>query len=219
MRDKELEFEPGTNYTYSNFGYELAAAVIESVLENKTFDNAIMEMIENDLKLSDTTLYDSHAITPHISSFYANENGTLTNSGMWGDIFLNDLHAAGGIMTTMTELLKYGQIWLDAYFGRSEHFLKQSSVKSAWTPTDVSPIFYGMGWVIENVTESGPSGEYVVWHDGETFGCRSMLAIYPDTEIIVAASTNLGEGSLDEFVLEGNIADAFATKNKISSRM
>lgn len=213
VRDKELEFEPGTNYTYSNFGFELAAAVIESVLENKTFDDAITEMIKNVLKLNETAIFDSHAITPHIASFYALQNGTLTNSGMWGAVFLNELHAAGGVMTTMTELLEYGQIWLDAYFGQSEHFLKQSSARNAWTPTDVSPISYGMGWVIQNVTTDSPNGKHVVWHNGETFGSKSILAIYPDTEIIVAASANMAECSLDEFVLQGNIADVFATEN------
>ncbi|XP_037040142.1 beta-lactamase-like [Bradysia coprophila] len=167
MRDKELKFEPGTNFSYSNFGYELAGAVIESVLENKTLDAAVKEMIDNVLKLNKTGMVDSHAITPHIASFYTINNGSLSNSGMWGDIFLNELHAAGGIMTTMTDLVTYGQIWLDAFYGRSEQFLKQSSVRSAWTPSDMSPIFYSMGWVIQNnISVDRRSGNQVVWHDG-----------------------------------------------------
>ncbi|XP_037049028.1 serine beta-lactamase-like protein LACTB, mitochondrial [Bradysia coprophila] len=47
MQDKQLDFEPGTNFTYSNYGYELVGAVIESVLDaNKTFDGAMTEMID-----------------------------------------------------------------------------------------------------------------------------------------------------------------------------
>ncbi|MDU0335351.1 serine hydrolase domain-containing protein, partial [Enterococcus sp. 2CBP] len=57
VRDKELDFEPGTNFTYSNHGYELAGAVIETVLENKTLDVALKEMIDNVLKLNKTAMY------------------------------------------------------------------------------------------------------------------------------------------------------------------
>ncbi|KAG4074617.1 hypothetical protein HA402_004488 [Bradysia odoriphaga] len=211
MRDKELEFEPGTNFTYSNFGYELAGAVVESVLENKTLDDAVKEMIDNVLKLNKTAIYDSHMITPHIASFYTIINGSLFNSGMWGDIFLNELHAAGGIMTTMTDLVIYGQIWLDAYYGRSEQFLKQSSVRSAWVPSSMSSLIYGMGWVIQNNTSvNRRSGNQVIWHSGGTNGCRSMLAIYPETEIIIAASANLGQCRVEALILEGTIADLFA---------
>lgn len=221
MRDKELDFEPGSNFTYSNFGFELAAAVIESVLVNKTFDVAMTEMIKKVLKLNKTAIIDTKLITPHLASFYTTDMKSVFNSGMWGDIFLNDFHAAGGIMATMTDLLTYGQTWLDAYYGRREHFLKQFIAKNAWTPSDVSATdqqAYGMGWVIQNVTGSRPSGSKIVWHNGGTIGCRSILAIYPETEIIVAASVNLENCSVDEFILEGNVADIFANNhNKTQS--
>lgn len=214
MRDKELEFEPGSHFEYSNYGFELAGVVIESVLENETFDDAMREMFGNVLKLKKTAIVDTHIIRPHIASFYqTNDDGGLANSGMTGEIFLNNFHVSDGIITTMTDLLTYGQIWLDAYYGRSEHFLKQSSVQSAWTPTDVSPIFYGMGWMIKNITsDKRPSGNQVVYHSGATLGCRSILAIYPETEIILAASANLGECDVE--MLDG-IADLFAQNENV----
>lgn len=218
MRNKKLDFEPGTNFTYSNLGYELAGAVIESVLENNTFDVAMTEMIQEFLKLNKTAIIDTQQITPHLASFYMTDTKKVFNSGMWGDVFLNDAHAAGGIIATMTDLLTYGQTWLDAYFGRSEDFLKQTTVENAWTPSNVSatsPLNYGMGWVIQEVTGNRSSGSQMVWHNGGTLGCRSILAIYPDTEIIVAASVNLEQCSVDGFILEGNIADLFANDHDI----
>lgn len=215
MRDKELDFEPGMNLSYSNYGYELAGAVIESVLDgNVTFDEAMTEMIRNVLKLNHTWMVSTEMIVPHISSFYFVENKTVLNSGMWGDVYVNDLHAAGGILSTMTDAVKYGQIWLDAYFGRSEHFLKQVTVKSAWTSSGFKNLSYGMGWAIQNVTAEKPSNKRVVWHNGGTFGCRSMLAIYPDTEVIVAVSVNLADNSVDDLVLDGKFNDIFGNDNK-----
>ncbi|XP_037040260.1 serine beta-lactamase-like protein LACTB, mitochondrial [Bradysia coprophila] len=213
MRDKQLDFEPGTNFTYSNYGYELVGAVIESVLDaNKTFDGAMTEMIRNIFNLNKTSMISPEMLIPNIASYYyiQNETNSIVNSGMWGELFLNDLHAAGGIMSTMTDVVTYGQIWLDAYFGRSEHFLQQASVKSAWTPTTVSSLPYGMGFVIQNATADTPNDKHVIWHDGGSFGCSSMLAIYPDTEVIVAASVNMGDRSVRSFILDSNFDDLFA---------
>ncbi|KAG4078937.1 hypothetical protein HA402_010889 [Bradysia odoriphaga] len=215
MRDKQLDFEPGTNFSYSNLGYELVGAVIESVLDaNKTYDEAMSEMIRNILDLKKTSMVSPEMLIPNIASYYyfQNETNSLVNSGMWGDVFINDFHAAGGIMSTMTDLVRYGQIWLDAYFGRSEHFLQQASVKSAWTTSipSLSSFPYGMGFVIQNATVDTPDNKHVIWHDGESFGCSSMLAIYPDTEVIVAASVNMGERSLTNFILDSHFDDLFA---------
>lgn len=216
MRDKELDFEPGTNHSYSNFGYELAGAVIESALGNMSFDVAMTRMIRNVLNLNKTAIVNTELITPNIASFYRTDMKTVYNSGMWGDIFLNELHAAGGITATTADMLTYGQAWLDAYLGRSNFFLNQSTAKAAWTPSEASipsSYMYGMGWVIQNVTGDRPSGSLVIWHNGGTLGCKSMLAIYPETEIIITASVNLAENSIDMFILEGKLADLFAIKN------
>lgn len=207
-----LDFEPDTNFTYSNFGTELAGAIIEKILGNKTFSVAYMEMVRDVLKLNHTGFVNTTLVTPNLASFYTTDMKDLYNSGMWGDIFLNDFPAAGGITSTISDVLTYGQAWLDAYHGRSEHFVKQSTVKEAWIPTDVSRdiLPYGLAWIIHNVTDNRPSGNQVVWHSGGTLGCRSMLAIYPETEIIVAASVNLAESPIDAFILESGIADLFA---------
>lgn len=212
VRNKDQDFEPGTNFTYSNIGIELAGVVMEKILGNKTFDVALMEMVKNILKLNHTARVDTQTITPNLASFYMIEGGTLKNSGMWGDIFLNDFPAAGAITSTISDVLTYAQIWLDAYYGRSEHFVKQSTVKEAWIPTEVSKPYlpYGLGWIIYNITGNRPSGSQVVWHSGGTLGCRSIVAIYPETEIIVAASVNLAESPIPDFILQNNIADLFA---------
>lgn len=216
VRDRDLDFEPGSNFTYSNFGTELAGAVIEKILENKTFHVAYMEMVKNVLKLNNTAIINTTLITPNLASFYTTDMENLYNSGMWNDIFLNDFPAAGGVTSTISDLLTYGQTWLDAYHGRSEHFVKQSTVKEAWIPTELSKNYlpYGLAWIIPNVTENRPSGNQVVWHGGSTLGCQTTLAIYPETDIIVAASVNLAQSPIHDFILEGNIADLFANATR-----
>lgn len=222
VRDKELDFEPGTNFTYSNFGIELAGVVIEKILQNKTFNEAYMDMVKNLLKLNNTAIINTQLITPNLGAFYTTgDMKKVYNSGMWGDIFLNDFPAAGGIHSTIPDVLTYAQIWLDAYYGRREHFVKQSTVRDAWTPTDVSKngtLPYGLTWIIYNVTGNRPSGNKVVWHSGGTLGCSSMLAIYPEVEVIVAASVNLAESPIGAFILEGTIADLFANITHIVNK-
>lgn len=208
MKDKKLDFEPGTQWSYSNFGYELAGAVVESVLEGKLFYDAMTEMIKNSLGLNHTAIVNSLLITPNLASFYMTDQITVFNSGMWGDVYLNDLHASGGIMATLSDLLEYGQKWCNAFNGKSEEFLKQEMVKDIWTPSDVSGGIYGMGWGITIINK--PRGHRMIWHNGGTLGSKSMLTIYPDTDIIVAASANLAQSDIDVFIAEGTIADLFA---------
>lgn len=153
--------------------------------------------------MNKTAVINTQQITPNLASLYTTNLQNVYNSGMWNDIYLNDMPAAGGIVATMTDMFTYGQKWLE------------STAKDAWTPNEVSG--YGMGWVIQNVIGDRPSGSQVVWHTGGTQGCSSILVIYPETEIIVAASVNLAENPVGDFIGEGIIADLFATS--ISSRV
>jgi CubicO group peptidase (beta-lactamase class C family) len=52
FKDKPLNFEPGTEYAYSSYGYQIIGAIIETVL-NETYENAMNKMFK-ELGMSST---------------------------------------------------------------------------------------------------------------------------------------------------------------------
>jgi serine beta-lactamase-like protein LACTB len=128
FKDEPLIFEPGTNFNYSNYGFQITGAIIESVL-NETFENAMNKMFK-ELGMSSTFAESNEMIIPHRARYYLKNNAQISEN--WQNVtkvellkapIIDDLESlelqlpCGGLLSTVPDLLKFGNYMLNSYKG------------------------------------------------------------------------------------------------------
>lgn len=103
FKDKPLEFEPGSQYKYSNSAYVLLAYIIEKV-SNMTYENYLEENIFKPLEMNDTVVADNKKLISNKALGYSVSNNKIVNSD-----FLDNSNefGAGGIYSTIEDLHKW----------------------------------------------------------------------------------------------------------------
>jgi serine beta-lactamase-like protein LACTB, mitochondrial len=196
-----LLWEPGTRWSYSNYGYQLVGAVVEAAagepylafMDREVFTPAGMELTVPDLgeEAGEVVKYDRAAF------------GTLRRSQ---PLDMSCPMAAGGFLSTPTELVRFG-------FAMLNHtILDSATVARFWTPQRLksgAPTTYGYGWQVRNVSlgakDEGPNTR-MVSHGGSVIGGQASLIILPDHDLVVAVMIN---GSGDPSGLAIDIARYF----------
>ena len=176
FQDDSLLFEPGTQYAYSSYGWNLLSAVIEgasgesflSFMEHRVFEPAGMSHTGADFPDS---------IVPARTRFYTRPDSVgpvvnapfVDNSYKW---------ASGGFLSTAEDLAQFGEQMLD---GR---LLDSATVALLWTSqhtTDGKATDYGIGWGVEQ----DAAGRRRISHSGGSVGGTANLLIYPTERLIV----------------------------------
>jgi CubicO group peptidase (beta-lactamase class C family) len=186
VTEDTLIFEPGTRWSYSNFGWRLVGAVVESAagepylefMDREVFTPAGMEQTVPDLadEAGEAVKYDRAAF------------GTLRRGQ---DIDMSCSMAPGGFLSTPTELVRFGYAMLNG------ELLDSATVEMFWTPQRLksgAPTTYGYGWGTQNVRLSADEGANtrMISHGGSVLGGRATLMIFPDEDMVVAVMTNAG---------------------------
>lgn len=182
-----LMYEPGTDWTYSNFGYRLVGAAVESAadepflefIDREVFDRIGMEATVPDLGdegAVESTKYDRAAFRS-----LRRTDGVDMSCSM----------APGGFLSTPEELVRFG------YAMRRHEVLDSSTVEMFWTPqrlTTGESTGYGFGWYRENIRVGNDERSTTpsIQHGGAVMGGRAILLILPEHDIVVAAMTNSG---------------------------
>jgi CubicO group peptidase (beta-lactamase class C family) len=179
LSKQPLEFEPGSQYKYSNSGYSLLGYIIESA-SGKNYWEFLRSRIFGPLKMNSTADRDPQFIIKNRATGYEWEGNKLVGR----DYELTDLFSAGAIVSTIEDLAKY-DIAL-----RSEALLKKESKAEMCKPFNLSngkenP--YGFGW---NVGEF--RGQKLLSHGGQTAGFAANISRYADADLDVIVLTNLG---------------------------
>ena len=102
-------------------------------------------------------------------------------------VYLDDFGAAGAIVSTPADLLKFA----NALF--TGKLVSQASLHKMETMVDG----YGMGMFSKEFDTHHGFG-----HNGQTEGCSSSLSYYPDDQLAIAYCTN-GEVYHKEDILQG----------------
>lgn len=188
-----LLYEPGTDFTYSNFGYRLVGAAVESAagepflefVDREVFDRIGMQSTVPDLGdegSDESTKYDRAAFRA-----LRRTEGVDMSCSM----------APGGFLSTPEELVHFGYAML-----RGE-LLDSATVEMFWTPQRLvsgESTGYGFGWYRENIRVGNDERPTTpsIQHGGSVIGGRAVLLILPEHDIVVAAMTNSGN-SVDGF--------------------
>jgi CubicO group peptidase (beta-lactamase class C family) len=173
FRDKPLDFEPGSKYSYSNSGFVLLTYLIENIT-GSSYQKFLQQNLFTPLGMKDSGYDSNAAIIPHRASGYVFSNNHFENAGY---VDMTVPQGAGGLYSTTEDLLK----WEQGLFGGK--VLRSASLEKMTTPFKSN---YAFGLEVQSV-----GGHKVIEHGGAIQGFNTDLAYYPDDKVTVVALGNV----------------------------
>lgn len=186
-RQKALNFEPGTRWSYCNTGYNLAAIIVARV-SGKPFAEFCRARIFEPLGMTHTSWRDDFR---RIVKGRAIAYEAVKEGGYLQDMPFEDVHGNGGLLTTVGDLLRWNENAVTQKVGDAE-FLRlelQPGHLGDGTAHD-----YAMGLYIGKF-----SGLPEVSHSGSTAGYRAFLTRFPDQHVSVAVLCNASNGAAERY--------------------
>jgi CubicO group peptidase (beta-lactamase class C family) len=203
--DRALQFEPGTQYRYSRYGWIVVSAAIEDAA-NEAFLTFISKQVFDPLGMHDTAA-DSDEANPDRSSFYFPRFAADPRYGPDSMRPLGYSCYAGSsvFLSTPSDLVRFGMAMNRGTLLKPETVeLLQTSLR---LPSG-DETGYGLGWSIKSATLAGKPAR-VVGHDGDVLGgVVSSLATVPELAIVVAVVSNISYA--DTYSLAVKLAETFA---------
>ncbi len=179
FKNRDLLYEPGTNYNYASYGYTLLGLIIEKV-SGLTFEDYMQKYIWNMAKMTNTGV-DVYGVNEGNSSeLYSRKNNGKTIKGKENN--LSNRVPAGGFYTTIEDLLKFGNAVLNDSLIKRETLNRMRKRHSINTNAK-----YGLGWYLYSPE---PNEGKIIGHSGAQMGCSSQLLIYPEKEMVSAVLAN-----------------------------
>jgi len=171
----KADFAPGTDWKYSNQGYQLLGEIIGKVT-GRTYFQAVRQYIFRPLHMT------------HSGFDFANLKSNEKATGYWtypGDeksqeasiIDSAGSFSAGAIYSTVGDLYKW-------HLGLQAHkIIPKALIDQAYTPFKNH---YGFGWFVDSLY-----GKRVLSHSGDTFGFKSNIARITEDDVCVILLNNI----------------------------
>ncbi|HJR58927.1 MAG TPA: serine hydrolase domain-containing protein [Vicinamibacterales bacterium] len=197
-RQKALNFPPGTQYSYSNSGYNLAAMIVARV-SGKSFAEFSRERIFEPLGMTRTSWRDDYTRIVKGRAIAYSQAGDRFRMNMP----FEDVHGNGGLLTTVGDLLKWNENFVTPMVGDRDFVrLQQEPGKF----NDGKPHQYAMGLFVRPY-----KGLPEVSHSGSTAGYRAHLTRFPEQHLSVAVLCNVAGGSATQYAMA--VADMYLAGN------
>jgi CubicO group peptidase (beta-lactamase class C family) len=206
-RQQALNFPPGSRWSYSNSGYNLAAMLVERVSGLSLREFSRQRLFEP-LGMTRTSWRDDHTrIVPGRALAYARRD-----DGYHLQMPFENAYGNGGLLTTVGDLLRWAKHFRTPLIGDAALLAEQV------TPgrfTDGRAHDYGMGvWV----------GTYRGWpevrHSGSTAGYRAYLTTFPSRGATVAVLCNASDASAETLTyrtVDAVFGDALAPARPVAA--
>jgi len=174
---------PGTRYAYSNLGVGVLGELLVGAADAKDYGELVEARLCEPLGLKATT-----AARPGASEDCAQGHDALLRPvDPW---HFEVMAGAGCLRSTMNDVLRFGRSQL------APSTVHAQAQEAAFRPAQGSGPTMGLGW---HLTPLG-----VLWHNGQTQGCHSFLALDRRAGLVVAVLSNasgpepdlLGQGLL-----------------------
>lgn len=174
IKEKTLDFEPGTKYRYSNTNYNLLALIIEKI-SGLSYGAFMEKYILSPLRLTNTGSHTKVTnIIPNIAKGYTSDG----NFGLEKSQYLDwsSKTGNGSVYTTIEDLYKFRKV-LD-----SNILLSKSSGEQMFTNH-----FENVGYGIFVSPHLNKKRQYI---NGRSPGVSSYMAKYPDDNLIIIVLSN-----------------------------
>lgn len=189
FRDDPLLFEPGTQYSYSTYAYNLLAGMVESVA-GQSFDDYLQDNLWGPAGMEATYLEHQGDIVPNrVRQYVKSDEPPLVRNAPFADLSIK--WAGGGMISTAPDLVRFA-LALDAgtIISAETHGRMTTPMELA----DGSLSYYGLGWRMAE-------DEMGLWisHSGGATGGTTHLLRLPERGLAVALTANVqsGEGLPD----------------------
>jgi serine beta-lactamase-like protein LACTB len=181
-----LLFEPGAQYAYSSYGWNLISAVVEGA-SGKPFLEYMRAHVFRPLGMYHTVADHVDSLIAQRARFYVRtETGTLINAPYVDNSYK---WAGGGFLSTTEDLLRFANAHLrSAFFPPEVHTLLFTEQRTQAG----EGVGYGFGWTLR----TDAAGRPLVFHTGGAVGGTALLAVHPDTEVVLALLINLSDADL-----------------------
>jgi CubicO group peptidase (beta-lactamase class C family) len=202
----------GEVWAYNNAGFCLAGAIIERVT-GMPYERAVRERIFTPLGLTRSFFFAHEAIAyPNAVGHIQRTPGEDEHEVARLYPLTRAVNAAGGIISTVDDLLTFAQFQFDGGVTRDgQRLLAEATIRAMWQTQIKAANFaegYGIGWETRAL-----DGVRLIGHGGSTNGFNARLTIIPERQFAIAILTNSGRGSVmyDE-VIEAEVAERFGLR-------
>lgn len=204
FRDDSLEFEPGTRYQYSSYGWNLVSAVIEGA-SGERFLDYMRARVLRPLGLRQIVADHPDSIVSFRARWYTGPRDSLVNAPY---VDLSYKWAGGGFLSNTEDLAAFGQAMLAGTLLRPETF---ALLTTSQRTSDGRETGYGIGWG----TGRDAAGRRRVMHSGGSTGGTAFLILYPDEGLVVAMLANSDQPFIG---IAPSIAETFADSHMPAAR-
>ena len=182
-RQKALNFDPGSEWLYSNTGFFLLSVIVKRT-SGKSLRDFAAENIFQPLDMTHTQYRDNHTslISNRALAYDAVEKG----GGYTLDVSYFEQTGDGAVHTTVGDLLKWDENFYSGKVGGKE-FLAE--IQQTGTLTSGKQLEYAKGLFIDKYR-----GLRTVRHGGAWGGYRAELLRFPDQHFSVVCLCNRSDG-------------------------
>jgi CubicO group peptidase (beta-lactamase class C family) len=178
-----LEFEPGSKFSYNNSGYFLLGAIIEKVT-GKPYEQVVKEKIFDPLGMKNSG-YDHYGevIAKRASGYQKTADGYVNAAYL--DMSIP--YAAGSLYSTVEDLY----LWDQALY--TDRVVSAQSKELMFKP-NLSD--YAYGWVITKTRfGAGVENAPIITHNGGINGFNTIIARFPAQRNLIVLLDNTSQGA------------------------
>ncbi len=177
-RQRALNFTPGTRWSYSNTGFNLAAIIVERV-SGMSFQAFTRSRLFQPLGMAHTSWRDDYTrIVKDRAVAYNQKDGAFHT-----DMPFENVYGNGGLLTTVGDLLTWNEHY-DAPPAGDQAMIAEQQQPGRFT--DGRAHGYGLGLFVGT-----HKGLHEVYHSGSTAGYSAFLTRFPEQQVSVAVLCNV----------------------------
>jgi N-acyl-D-amino-acid deacylase len=185
MMGEKLDFDPGSRYAYSNFGYCVLGRIIEAAT-GLAYEKYIREHVLAPLGITRMRIGSSKESRAGEATYYTPKGGTTKSlfedrevPWPYGGFYLEAMDAHGGWVASAIDLARFAAALEDS---GSCPLLQSSTLETMYARPSApvgldkeghpTPSYYGCGWMVRPV---GSKGKANYWHNGSLPGTSTLL--------------------------------------------
>lgn len=183
---------PGEVFAYCNTGFYLAGRVIE-IVTGQPYEDVMQERVIAPLCLTQTGFPSADLVTVSTASGHTLKSRDAGYSVYRPWALPRVVNAAGGIVSTVGDLLDFAQMHLCDGEGNGHRVLSPESARAMRERTSQQGVLasgFGIGWNIQHI-----DGVALAGHGGATNGFRAHLVTVPERGFALAMLTNGDAGA------------------------